>query len=353
MKKIILIITGVLVLLIVSVTVFTYFGLQRVSETDEYVTIEIKSGTSKFDIIDDLKAAGVIKSSLAAKIYMLANFNMNLQAGTYNINRFSTASQVLEQLESGDTNIYADTIKVTFPEGMRVTNYAYIISENFNYTYDEVIKVFTDTEYNESLIASYDFLTNEILDNDIYYPLEGYLFPNTYEFYEDATIEQIIEKLLLETANQISSLSTNIKESGYTLHELLTMASITELEAVETDDRKDVAQVIYSRLAYPMTLGMDVTTYYGVQKDMKELLNYSDLNDENGYNTRAANFLGLPVGPICNPSFESLTAVLNPSNKNNLYFIADVSNGKVHFFETYEEFLAKDAELQIKNAGLY
>ena len=85
-----------------------------------------------------------------------------------------------------------------------------------------------------------------------------------------------------------------------------------------------------------MSLGMDVTTYYGVRKSFKETLTAEDIKDDNPYNTRNPQFLGLPVGPICNPSASSIEAALNPSDDDYVYFYAD-SSGKLHFAKTYEE----------------
>src|SRR5699024_4394226 len=100
-----------------------------------------------------------------------------------------------------------------------------------------------------------------------------------------------------------------------------------------------VVQVINTRIDLNMNLGMDVTTYYGVQKDMKEILTNVDINDSNPYNTRVSGFLGLPVGPICNPSIESIEAALNPADTNYIYFFADIVTGNVYFTDNYDEFL--------------
>ena len=126
------------------------------------------------------------------------------------------------------------------------------------------------------------------------------------------------------------------------------MASIIEKEALNKTDRETVSQVIYTRLNSGMTLGMDVTTYYGVFKDMTDGLTISDLNDKNPYNTRHKDFMGLPAGAICNPSIESITASLNPSDTDYVYFFADVNTGKVYFAKTYEEFKAIEYKFENK-----
>ena len=145
--------------------------------------------------------------------------------------------------------------------------------------------------------------------------------------------------MLDETAKQLEPLRSEIDASNYSVHEILTMASIAEKEAMNYEDRTKVAQVIYTRLDMGMNLGMDVTTYYGVGKSMTETLTALDLADDNPYNTRNASLIGLPVGPICNPSSESIRAVLNPADTNYIYFFADIVTGNVYFTDDYNEFL--------------
>ncbi len=344
-KRILLTILLSFLLILLAIFIYTFFGLQSVSDEAEYVTVEIESGTKKFDIVNNLYDAGVIKSKNASSIYVLLNLGLNLQAGTYKLNRADSSIDIFNQIANGDTNIYEDIITITFLEGKRVTDYATVISEKFGYDYDEVMSVFEDRDFAKELIARYDILTDEIIDDKIYYPLEGYLFPDTYEFYKTASVKEIIEKMVSHTATKLGQVKSNIEASGYTLHEILTISSISEMEAVNIDDRKKVAQVVYTRLGIPMSLGMDVTSFYGVQKAMGEELTVSDLNDDNGYNTRPTSFLGLPIGPICNSSFDSVTAALNPAETSYVYFIADVNTGDVFFYETASEFEAKKNEL--------
>ena len=104
------------------------------------------------------------------------------------------------------------------------------------------------------------------------------------------------------------------------------------------EDREKVSQVIYTRLDKKMALGMDVTAYYGSHLSLKETITTKELNAVNPYNTRNLSFIGLPVGPICNPSLESINAALNPSDTNFEYFYADINTGKVYFAEDIKGF---------------
>lgn len=339
MKKKLLWIIGVILLLIVSLIGLYAYSMKSISKTSEEVVFTIELGTGKQQIIDDLYEAGIIRNKYASYAHIFLNNDLQFMAGTYELDRNQSTPEILSYISDSSASSYEDTIKITFVEGKRVTDYAVVISENFDFTYDEVMAVFSDRTYAQTLIDEYDILTSEILASDIFYPLEGYLYPETYDFFKDASIDDIIRKLLNQTTSKLSDLTSKVNDGEYTLHELLSIAAIIEMEAVSSEDRKIVSQVIYSRLIYPMSLGMDVTTYYAVQKAMTEELTVTDLATDNGYNTRPTSNLGLPVGPICNPSYMSVEAALNPTSTNYLYFYADIVTGEVHFFEEYSDFV--------------
>ena len=158
----------------------------------------------------------------------------------------------------------------------------------------------------------------------------------------ETTSEKYVEKPkkkdLRELLNIPDNYNVSISDSIYNVHDILTMASIIENETMIAEDRNIVSQVIYKRLSMNMSLGMDVTTYYGAKKSLSETLTKVDLDELNAYNTRNTSFLGLPVGPICNPSEASINAALNPSDTNYIYFYAEIKTGKLYFAETYSEF---------------
>jgi UPF0755 protein len=212
-----------------------------------------------------------------------------------------------------------------------------------------VFEKLDEEEYINSLIEKYSFITNEIKNDEIYYSLEGYLYPDTYEFSnKDISIESIFEKML---DNMVLKLKDkNISNKEYSFHELLTLASIVEMEA-GLADREDVAGVFYNRLELNIALGSDVTTYYASKIDLSDRdLYQSELDEVNGYNTRSSQMTGLPVGPICNPSIESIDAVLNPNSHDYIFFVAD-KYGETYMTKTYSEHLAIQAKL--KDEGLW
>ena len=151
---------------------------------------------------------------------------------------------------------------------------------------------------------------------------------------------------------RLSKYETDIKNSNYSVHEILTIASMTELEGVKDEDRKDISGVFYNRIKKNMSLGSDVTTYYAFKVDMSDRdLTTKEINTYNAYNTRGPNMNGkLPIGPIANPSKEAIESAIYPTSSNYLYFVAD-KNRNVYFTETIAEHDKKVNDL--KKAGLW
>ena len=355
-KILIIVIVSIVAIIALGIGLF-FFNLRAIDKTNETVIFTINTGDSKDEIATNLKEANLIRSKYVALIYIFISGNTNIQAGNYELSRDMTTQEIITILANGNATFderptvritfkegittfdERPTVRVTFKEGITLRNYMEILAENTNLSYDAIIEQINDPAYLETLIADYWFLTDEILNSDIYYGLEGYLYPETYEFYTDTTLDAAIRRMLNVTDINLSEIRAEIEASDYSVHEILTMAAIVEKEAVNDADRASVAQVIYTRLDIDMSLGMDVTTYYGVGKDMSEPLTTVDLNDNNPYNTRITSFIGLPVGPICNPSMSSINAVLNPSDTNYIYFFADIVTGNVYFTDNYDEFL--------------
>lgn len=346
MKKKLLIIIGVILVVIACLIALYFYGLSPASKNTEVVEFSIASGESKKDIVDALDEAGLIKSKISAYVYVGLHRSLNLQAGIYELSPSMSLKEIMEMLDSGDVSENEQTYTLTFVEGRRLVDYASMIAEATNTTIEDVLAVVSDEAYLNELIGKYSFLSTDILNSEIYYPLEGYLFADTYEFYKDSSIKDIIETMLNGMANVLNDYQEEIANSGYSIHEILTLASVVEQEGINSDDRAGVAGVFYNRLNANMSLGSDATTYYGVRKDFSDDLYISEINDNNPYNTRLASMAGrLPIGPICSPSRESILAVLNPEEHDYYYFVAD-KNGDTYFMKTYAEHEAKVSELQ-------
>lgn len=340
-KKKIILISIITFLIVIFLMFFVFmFSLSAAGDESDTVNFVVENGESKDIIVENLKDAGLIRSKYATLLYILISGNTNIQAGNYEFNRGMSTQDIISSLASGDIiDSKKASTRITFKEGIRLEEYMELLAENTDLEYENIIEEVNNPEFLETLINDYWFLTTDILNSDLYYGLEGYLYPETYDFYVDTSFDAAIRKILDHTDEVLSDVREKIDASGYSVHEILTMASIVEKEAIHIEDREKVAQVIYTRLDRGMNLGMDVTTYYGARKDLTETLTTVDLNDENPYNTRVASFIGLPVGPICNPAITSIEAVLNPADTSYIYFFADIITGNVYFTDNYDEFL--------------
>lgn len=333
LKRIVLVLIILLVLALCGFGTFFIVSLSPVEEsTDEYTEFVLEKGWGSSQIADNLQNNKLIRNAFVFKIYVKLNDYSNFQAGTYRLSKNMNVNEIISSFITG-TNIVENTTKITFVEGKKFPYYIKKISENFNYSEDEIMNLVNSEEFLNKVIKNYWFIEEDILNKELYYPLEGYLFPDTYEFKNDATIEDIILKMLDAMGAKLNTYKEEINLTDKKVSSLLTLASMVELEAVTPEDRASVAGVFNNRLKTGMTLGSDVTTYYAVKKEMSASLTMSDLNSCNAYNTRGTCVKGLPVGPICSPSLSSIVAAITPSENNYYYFVAD-KNNKVYLSET-------------------
>lgn len=340
-----------LCLIICGVLVLGYFYLITGSKDNETVNIYVNEGDTYSTISKTLKDNDLIKSELAYKIYIKLNKPGNLEYGDYVLKKSYSVEELINTLEKGSVDL-RKTKTITFVEGKNMRYVISKITSNFNISEKEILDKLSDTKYLESLIEDYWFLTDDIKNTNIYYSLEGYLFPDTYEFYESADIDDIFRTMLNNMEKKLEKYKSEIENSKYSIHEMMTLASIIELEAGKADDRKGVAGVFYNRLNNGWSLGSDVTTYYAEKIDnWTRDLRTSELNSCNAYNTRSSCMAGkLPVSPICNPSVGSIEAAIEPTNHKYYYFVAD-KNGKTYFTKNDSEHASKVREL--KRKGLW
>ena len=227
--KIILIISGI-ILAIIAIFIGLYFYLLTpVSKESTIVNFTINQGDSKMEIANNLKDANLIKSKYATLFYIVLSGNTNIQAGSYELNRNMSTEDIIRSLANGDViNAERDSVSLTFREGITLEEYLKLLSENTNLEYDAMLEEINNSEFLNSLIDDYWFLTDDILNNDLYYGLEGYLYPNTYQIHTETTLNEVIRKMLDETAKQLEIFRSEIDVSNYSVHEILTMASIAE-----------------------------------------------------------------------------------------------------------------------------
>ena len=344
----------VIIILVAVIFILGLLYLYLISPVDRNdnseVKVTIESGYSTKQIGNLLKENRLIRSSTLFLLEMKIKDHNSLKAAKYSLKRNMNLNEIIDSLENSK-NISTGEVKLTFKEGLRITDYAKVIDKNTNISYDEVINKMKDKTYISTLINKYWFLTNSILNNSIYYPLEGYLAPDTYHFDDkDVDIETIIDNMLKQEEKVLEPYKSKMINN---VHHTMTMASIVELEGTNTENRKMIVGIFNNRLKANMNMGSDVTTYYAFSKSMNEPLDGSYFAKENPYNTRASSMGGkMPVGPICNVSLSSIEASVNPTNNDYYYFVAD-KNKKIYYTKTGEEHNKKIAELKAKGDWLW
>lgn len=327
--------------------------IRPMSREKENITLKVTETDTYSSLGKTLYEKKLIRSELIYKIYIkLFLNNSHLEKGEYNLNQTMSLEEIIEILKKGN-NYNPETVKIKFVEGLNARQIAKIISENTNNNYEDVIRLLEDKTFAKKMINQYWFLTDEILNSKIYYPLEGYLFPDTYEFLnKDVKAETIIKTLLNEFEKKIEPYKEKIEKSRFNLNEIIILASIAELESLPGTDRKLVVGVFVNRIDNNISLGSDMTAYYAYKLDnINEGLTYQEFqNCSNPYNTRCNSKLGLPVGPISNPGIDSIKGAIEYENKGYLYFVADC-RGKTYFSSSYTEF--ESTINKLKNQGLW
>ena len=342
----VLFIVGLLFILLASVT---YYFSSSVSDDDTNISVVIPSGYGLYDIASVLKDEGLIKNEKFFVFYMKVRKIDNIYAASYDFNKSMDIKEIANVLKLGGRN--ANQVSITFKEGINMRKVASLIDENTNNSYDDVMKKLSDKDYLNSLIKNYSFIGDEIKNKEIDYSLEGYLYPDTYFVNKDDSVEDIFKMMLDEMDKFLSIHEKEIKNSKLSIHEILTIASVTQSEGVNKSDFKNIASVFLNRINKGMPLGSCVTSYYGVKKDMTKELMQKDIDAKNAYNTRGDNPVLVPVGPISLPSGDAIDAVINPIKTDYYYFVSDVNN-KLYFTKSYDEHVSMQKKLQSEGLWL-
>jgi UPF0755 protein len=338
-RKMVLIVCIAIFIICIAIAAGSYFyiksALQPVNPDDHTpVHISIPIGSSVNDIANMLEEKRLIKSSFVFRYYVKLKNHVDFQAGEYKLNRAMSVEDIIAVLKTGKVTEKGG-LKLTIPEGTQITQIAAIIAEKTGYKKEEVLQQLNDRNYIEKLIQKYpSVLSNDILDKNIRYPLEGYLFPATYSFHEKKpSVPEIVDAMLRKTERVLAKYERDRKEMNMTTHQLLTMSSLIEEEATKKAEREKIASVFYNRLRAGMPLQTDPTVLYALGKH-KDRVYYKDLEVESPYNTYIHK--GLPPGPIANAGEMSIRAALKPAKTDYLYFLATPA-GDVIFTKTLEE----------------
>ena len=300
----------------------------------EYIEAEVYVGEDMdvSQIATELQTKGLIRyRKLFALFGKFFHAEEKIEPGTYTLSTKLDYRALIQNMHhyTGWTGEAMATVKVTIPEGKTVMETFQILADHGVCPYETLMECAATETFD------YDFLA-DIPDGDAT-RLEGYLFPDTYEFYADSSPKAAICRFLDNFDQRIPErVSEQAAANGFTLREILIVASLIEKEAGNDAERPTIASVIYNRLqstSYPY-LQIDATIQYAMGEH-KEHLTSSDLEVDSPYNTYL--YPGLPPGPIANPGLASIRAALNPEN-TGYYFYALNKNGKHNFFSSYNEF---------------
>ncbi len=336
-KKVFLGIIFVFLLVIVGVGII--FGREYTRKTTDgkEIEVEIPEGTSTKELIALLKDKGVIRFQLPfyVKLYR-SSYRGKLRYGSYKLNDGMSLDDIIVALSKGGGR-GDGTLVLTVPEGYTIEMIAQRVEEMGLMSGEDFLKAVNNAA--AGLAESMDLPKAE----DVYYPLQGYLFPDTYYLEKDITPSQLVSIMLTEFNEKFDQKrQERAKELGMTVTEVLTKASLVQKETDLPEEYATIAGVINNRIKSKMKLQFDSTVVYAMTEGKYgvDRVMYSDLKYDSPYNTYQ-NY-GLPVGPICNPSIEAIDAVLYPEEHNYLFFQTDMvkNDGSNLFFETYEEHLA-------------
>ena len=317
---------------------------------NQEIAITITEDDTVDTVTDKLYDAGLIQYKELFKLYAaLAKADQKITAGTYKLNTQYDYHALVNGMSASSS--YRETVTVRIPEGYTCAQ-IYALLESKGVCSVETLEKYAST----SEFASYDFL--EGVPRGTKYCLEGFLFPDTYDFYTNDTPQRIFDKLLSRFDDQFDDelrahintlnekMAAKLRKNGYgqsyidanklTLYDVVTMASIVQKESAHSGENYEIASVFYNRLAHPNSfpfLNSDATVVYA--HGGKQDLTAEDYKLDSPYNTYVVK--GLPAGPIANPGLSAIMSSLSPADTNYHYFVLDPSIGEHLFSATYKE----------------
>jgi UPF0755 protein len=337
-KKILITLT----LLLIVAAYIGYDSYQTLSspitEESELVKFDVVAGDTMTSVLARMENEGIIRNRYVAR-FMLRDQQVLVYKGSFMLDLSSSVNEMMSIL-SNPTAAIQDTVRITLPPGFWAKDMAKRISTFTNVSEEDLLTAWNDEEYVTRLISEYPVLTQDILSRktDVRILLEGYLSPNTYEFFVDTSVDAITRVLLNETQRVYARHKELFDKSRRTIHNIFIMASIVEYEASKMEDMKMVAGVFYNRLNINMRLQSSVTVCYALYEfeNWRECETYANQQIRSPYNTYVVT--GLPAGPILNPSENALLATLEYTQSRYFYFLADVfGDGTVYYAETFAQ----------------
>ena len=333
-----------------------YFGYQYVqsslqpvdASSKQYVTVQIPEGANVQTIGSTLEKSGLIKHGVIFAFYAKYKNYSDLKSGYYNLQKSMSTEDIIHELQKGGTAEAQEPAlaNLTIPEGYTIDQMAQAVGQlqgDFKepLTADAFLAKVQDDNFISQEVAKYPSLLESLptKESGVRYRLEGFLFPATYSIKESTTIESLIDEMLAAMDKTLAPHYSTIKSKNLTVNELLTIASLVEKEGAKTDDRKLIAGVFYNRLNLGMPLQSNIAILYAQGKLGQKISLADDAGIDTTINSpyNVYTKAGLMPGPVDSPSLDAIEASINQTKSDNLYFVANVTDGKVYYATTQEE----------------
>ena len=333
-----------------------YFGYQYVqsslqpvdASSKQYVTVQIPEGANVQTIGSTLEKSGLIKHGVIFAFYAKYKNYSDLKSGYYNLQKSMSTEDIIHELQKGGTAEAQEPAlaNLTIPEGYTIDQMAQAVGQlqgEFKepLTADAFLAKVQDENFISQEVAKYPSLLESLptKESGVRYRLEGFLFPATYSIKESTTIESLIDEMLATMDKTLAPHYSAIKSKNLTVNELLTIASLVEKEGAKTEDRKLIAGVFYNRLNLGMPLQSNIAILYAQGKLGQKISLADDAGIDTTINSpyNVYTKAGLMPGPVDSPSLDAIEASINQTKSDNLYFVANVTDGKVYYAATQEE----------------
>lgn len=351
MKKIISILAVLAVIGVVAVgAVFlSYTGdVKGGKGSDEAVTVELEKGMGAYSVAAVLAEEGIVKNELFFKLYAKQNPIHDLQYGEFTLRENMSYEEIVKELTTPKD--LRETISITVPEGSTIVRISKIVAEAGFCEAQEFIDVVEETDWSQFKFYQY------VEDHELKpFKMEGFLFPETYDFFPEATAYDIAETMLSHFDEKITDeMYAQMEQQGFTLQEVVTIASYVEEEAGDPINQPDVAAVFLNRLKpdspFPK-LESDVSYYY-LREQVEPYLGVgrdgSPIEMQEAVNTYMC--VGIPITPVSSPGIEAIKAVLNPTPDSPYYFFLTDLTGKYYYAETWAGHVQNIATMEAVNA---
>lgn len=356
-KRIVAVVMSLVVVFFLATCTFGFFWVKSSlepinTEATKTIQVEIPEGSSTKEIANILFENDLIKNATVFNYYSKIKSYNNYQSGFYNLSQSMSVDDLAKALqESGTPTAQEEPAgKVLIVEGYTLTQIANSVTLNAKtddktdktpFTSEEFLATVTNQEFIDRMVATYPnlFASLPAADSGVIYRLEGYLFPAVYDYYDDTTIEDLVEQMISTTDARLQPYYEAIANKNLTVNEVLALASLVEKEGSTDEDRRNIASVFFNRLNAEMPLQSNIAILYAQGKLGEEITLAEDTNIDTSIESPFNIYwrVGLMPGPVNSPSLSAIEAVLNANATDYYYFVADVTTGTVYFANTIEE----------------